>query len=130
MRKILIAEDDFFIRDVYEEIFEGNSYEVEVAADGDEALERIKSQPFDMILLDIMMPKISGLDLLSQTRKSETPNKNTPIFIITNIGKQDIIEEANKLGMNGYFIKSQFTPQELVNEINKFFNDKNKSDLI
>jgi CheY-like chemotaxis protein len=124
MRKILIAEDDFFIRDVYKEIFTGNGYEVEAVADGDEALVRIKSQLFDMILLDIMMPKSSGIDVLSQTRKIETSNKNTPIFIITNIGEQNVIEEAFKMGMDGYMIKAQFTPQQIVDEINKFLTDK------
>lgn len=124
MKKILIAEDDFYIRDIYMEIFQSNGYEVEVAVDGEDALAKIKSMLFDMILLDIMMPKASGMDVLVQTRETETPNKTTPVFMITNLGEQNIIEKAFKFGADGYIIKSQFNPQQVVNEINKFLTDK------
>ncbi|MBU4099346.1 response regulator [Patescibacteria group bacterium] len=124
MKKILIAEDDFFIRDVYMEIFQNNGYEVEIAVDGEDALVKIKSKLFDMILLDIMMPKASGMDILSQTRKIETPNKITPIFMVTNLSEQNIIEEAFKFGTDGYIIKSQYTPQQVVDEINNFLAGK------
>lgn len=124
MKKILIAEDDFFIRDVYSKTFSLNGYEVHAVADGQEASLKIKEQAYDMILLDIMMPKITGIDLLVETRTLETPNKSTPIFMITNLGQQSIIEEVFKMGMDGYIIKSQFSPQQIVNEINKFLTDK------
>ncbi len=124
MKKILIAEDDFFIRDVYKEIFETNDYEVQSAFDGENALTKIKSQPFDMILMDIMMPKLKGIEVLAQTRSQENPNKRTPAFFITNVREQNIINEAFKMGIDGYIIKSQFTPQQIVDEINKFLTDK------
>jgi CheY-like chemotaxis protein len=124
MKKILIAEDDFFIRDVYGEIFQSNGYEVELASDGEESLIKIKSQPFDMILLDIMMPKFKGIEVLVQTRGQETPNKITPVFFITNVAEQNIIDEAFKAGMDGYIIKSQYNPQQIVDEINKFLKSK------
>lgn len=124
MKKILIAEDDYFIRDAYKEIFQGNDYEVATATDGADALIKLESQLFDMILLDIMMPKMSGIDVLTQTRQLGTYNKNTPVFFITNVGEQNIIEQAFKIGMDGYIIKSQFTPQQIVDEINKFLIDK------
>ncbi len=121
MRKILITEDDFFIRDIYSKVFSLSGYEVQVAVDGLEALEKIKTQPFDMILLDIMMPRMTGIDVLKNVRALETPAKNTPIFIITNLGQQNVIEEAFKLGMDGYIMKSQVSPQQIVDEINNFF---------
>jgi len=124
MRKILIAEDDFFIRDIYSKVFSLSGYEVAVAADGAEALEKIKSQQYDMILLDIMMPRMTGIDVLKNVRGLESPTKNVPIFIITNLGQQNVIEEAFKLGMDGYILKSQVTPQQIVDEINNFFINK------
>lgn len=127
MKKILIAEDDFFIRDVYSKVFSLSKYEVHVAVDGAEALEKIKKEPFDIILLDIMMPRMTGIDVLKNVRALETPAKNTPIFIITNLGQQSVIEEAFKFGMDGYIIKSQVTPQQLVDEINNFFANKGAS---
>lgn len=130
MKKILIAEDDFFIRDIYGQIFGMNGYEAQLVGDGQEALTKIQEQVFDIILLDIMMPKLNGIEVLRQTRSTEVPNKNTPIFLITNVGQDSIIEEAFKLGMDGYIIKSKFTPQQIVDEINAYLANKdNLSDL-
>jgi CheY-like chemotaxis protein len=124
MRKILIAEDDFFIRDIYSKVFSLSGYQVEVAVDGIDALEKIKTKQYDMILLDIMMPRMTGLDVLKSVRTLSTPAKNTPIFIITNLGQQNVIEDAFKLGMDGYILKSQVSPQQIVDEINNFFINK------
>jgi len=124
MRKILIAEDDYYIRDVYKEIFELSGYEVTVAVDGADALNKIKSQPFDMILLDVMMPQLSGIDVLRALRGMNSPVKSTPVYMITNLGQDQVIEEAFQSGMDGYIIKSQVTPQQLVDEINNFFANK------
>ena len=124
MRKILIAEDDFFIRDIYSKVFSLAGYNVQVAVDGADAFDKIKTQQFDMILLDIMMPRMTGIDVLKSVRALNTPAKTTPIFIITNLGQQNVIEEAFKLGMDGYILKSQVSPQQIVDEINNFFINK------
>lgn len=124
MRKILIAEDDFFIRDIYSKVFSLSGYDVKVAVDGNDAFEKIKTEQFDMILLDIMMPRMTGIDVLKGVRALSTPAKSTPIFIITNLGQQNVIEEAFKLGMDGYILKSQVSPQQIVDEINNFFVNK------
>jgi CheY-like chemotaxis protein len=124
MRKILIAEDDFFIRDVYSKTFSLAGYEVAVAVDGLDAVNQVKSQQFDIILLDIMMPQMSGIQVLRSIRALETPAKNTPVFMITNLGQQNIIEEAFQAGMDGYIIKSEVTPQQILDEINTFFASK------
>lgn len=124
MRKILIAEDDFFIRDIYSKVFSLAGYEAQVAEDGAIAFEKIKAGSFDMILLDIMMPKMTGLEVLQHVRSLEPPIKNTPIFIITNLGQQNIIEDAFKMGMDGYIIKAQVTPQQIVEEVNAYFSNK------
>ena len=126
MKKILIAEDDFFIRDIYSKIFSLSNYEVHVAVDGADAVDKIKeqAQPFDMILLDIMMPKKTGIEVLRDLRSLPEPAKNTPVFLITNLGQEGVIEEAFKMGMDGYIIKSQFNPQQIVNEIDTFFKNK------
>jgi len=124
MRKLLIAEDDFFIRDIYSKVFSLSGYDVQVAVDGVDAFEKIKAQQYDMILLDIMMPRMTGIDVLKNVRALSTPSKDTPIFIITNLGQQNVIEEAFKLGMDGYILKSQVSPQQIVDEINNFFLNK------
>lgn len=126
MKKLLIAEDDFFIRDIYNQVFSMAGYTIELAVDGEDALKKIKAQatPYDMILLDIMMPKVTGLDVLRQLRTMSAPVKETSVFILSNLGQQNIIEEAFKIGMDGYIIKSQMTPQQIVDEINTYFTNK------
>jgi len=124
MKKILIAEDDFFIRDIYSKVFSLAGYEVLLAIDGEDALQKLKTQLYDMILLDIMMPKVTGLDVLKQLRAMPAPAKDTPVFVLSNLGQQNVIEEAFKIGMDGYIIKSQMTPQQIVAEINTFFDNK------
>ncbi len=125
MKKILIVEDDFFIRDVYSRIFSISGFDVQVAIDGLDGLEKIKgSQVYDIILLDAMMPKMSGIEVLGALRSLNTSVKDTPVFIITNLGQQQLIDDAFKLGMDGYIIKSQVTPQQLVDEINTFLKGK------
>lgn len=126
MKRVLIAEDDFFIRDIYSKVFSVAGYTVELAVDGQDALDKIKAspQPYDMLLLDIMMPKVTGLDVLRQLRTMPVPFKDTSVFILSNLGQQSIIEEAFKIGMDGYIIKSQMTPQQIVDEINTYFENK------
>jgi len=124
MRKILIAEDDFFIRDIYSKVFSLSGYDVKVAVDGVDAFEKIKAEHYDMVLLDIMMPRMTGIDVLKNVRSLNTPTKSIPIFIITNLGQQNVIEEAFKLGMDGYILKSQVSPQQIVDEINNYFLNK------
>ncbi len=126
MKRVLIAEDDFFIRDIYSKVFSVSGYTVELAVDGQDALDKIKAspQPYDMILLDIMMPKVTGLDVLRQLRAMPSPFKDISVFILSNLGQQSIIEEAFKIGMDGYIIKSQMTPQQIVDEINTYFENK------
>ncbi|MEK7570749.1 MAG: response regulator [Patescibacteria group bacterium] len=125
MKKILIAEDDFFIRDIYSKIFTLSEYDVITAVDGADALEKLQNQAFDIVLLDIMMPKMTGLDVLKALRQQlPPPAKDTPVFLITNLGQDEVIEEAFKMGMDGYIIKSQVNPQQVVDEINTFFKSK------
>ena len=125
MKKILIAEDDFFIRDIYSKVFSLSGYDVQVAVDGMDALEKIKANNFEMVLLDIMMPRMTGIDVLRNVRTTlQPPQKDIPIFIITNLGQQNVIEDAFKLGMDGYILKSQVSPQQIVDEINNYFINK------
>ena len=125
MKRILIVEDDFFIRDIYSRIFSISGFEVQVAADGLEGLEKVKGQViFDIILMDIMMPNMSGIELLKAIREIDAPVKDTSVFMITNLGQQDIIDKAFRLGMDGFILKSQVTPKQIVDEVNSFFARK------
>jgi DNA-binding response OmpR family regulator len=120
MKKILIVEDDFYIKDIYEKSFRGGGYEVYTAVDGSEALSMVKGMMFDIILLDIMLPKVTGVDVLKELRKEGEKTTNIPVFMTTNLGQENIIKEAFRIGADGYFIKAQIPPRDLVREIDKF----------
>src|SRR3989344_42398 len=122
MKTILIVEDDFHIQDIYRMAFlKTGNYSVETASDGQEALVKLRAHVYDLILLDIMLPKVTGIDVLRAMRSPSSPTRDTPIILITNLGQEDIIKEAFKIGADGYLIKAQFTPQDVVTEVDAFF---------
>lgn len=118
--KILIVEDDQFIREFYEELFVQEGYEVDTASDGEAALTKIGQGNWSIILLDIMLPKIDGLGVLKEL-KNKFPNvKNGPIIVLTNLGNSTVINQAFNMGASGYLIKSALNPEEVLAEIKKF----------
>lgn len=122
MKTILLVEDDFHIQEIYRTTFiKTGNYTVETASDGQEALVKLGSHIYDLILLDIMLPKVTGIDVLRAMRAPTSPTKDTPIILITNLGQEDIIKEAFKIGADGYLIKAQFTPLDVVKEVDAFF---------
>lgn len=126
MKKIFIIEDDLYIRELYERAFKRAGYEVEIASDGKEAMEKTEKQTFDLILLDIMLPKVTGIDVLTSLRGPDSTSKDTPVFLITNLGHEDVIKQAFKIGAEGYLLKSKITPRILVKEIDSFFAKQKK----
>lgn len=125
MKKILLADDDFYIRDLYTLVFSKTpQYELQMANDGAETMEKIKNTVYDLILLDIMMPKYSGVDVLKLLRSLQPPVNQTPVYIITNLSQQDVLDELSKLGVEGFLIKADLTPMQVLGVVNKFFNQK------
>ncbi|MFZ5424736.1 MAG: response regulator [Patescibacteria group bacterium] len=121
-KKIFLIEDEVFIRDLYKKILTDAGYAVKTANDGEEALEVLKTdEVFDLILLDIMLPKLTGLEVLRALREGEASVGNTPIYLLTNLGEDNIINEAYRLGADGYLLKAKYLPRQLVEEIDKFF---------
>jgi len=128
MKRILIAEDDFYIRDIYARIFINAGYDTTTAFDGKDALDKIRINPiYDMLLLDILMPRMNGIDVLKAIRNLNPPKDQTPVYIISNLGQESIIEEAFQIGLDGYVIKAQVTPQRIVDEINLFLKKHAKN---
>ncbi|OGC50359.1 hypothetical protein A2716_04090 [candidate division WWE3 bacterium RIFCSPHIGHO2_01_FULL_40_23] len=121
-KKILIIEDEIFIRELYQKVLEGAGYEVVGVQDGIEGLDIVKKQKFDLILLDIMLPKMTGIDVLKEIRKDEDEKlKNIPIYLLTNLGQESIIKEAFKIGADGYLLKAKYLPNQIVTEVDAFF---------
>lgn len=118
MKKILIAEDDFYVLDLYKSAFSTAGYEVETAENGEIVLAKLKNTNYDVLLLDIMLPKVSGTEIINWCRAENSPAKKTLIFVITNLDEEVFIKKVIAQGANGYFIKAKITPDSLVDGIN------------
>ena len=116
MIKILLAEDDLFLRDIYEEVLKSESYDVTVAKDGTEALEKFKDGGWDLVLLDVIMPGMSGVDVLQSLGSSSIHTLAHHIVFMTNI---DEIKTLGQLliSTDGYILKSSVTPDQFVNKV-------------
>ncbi len=116
--KILLAEDDSMIADIYQKKFEVLKYEVAVATGGKEVLKKVREGKFDLILLDLVFPEIGGMELLKQIKK-ENYSPGAKVVIFSNLNEEENRKEAFQLGADGFIHKSQFTPEEALEEIKK-----------
>jgi DNA-binding response OmpR family regulator len=120
--KILLVEDDPFLIDIYQKKLKDSGFEVEVARDGERALEILKRKNFDLMLLDIVLPKIDGWKILEEIKEMKKERKDLEkmkIIIWSNLGEKEDVEKGFSLGATSYLIKANFTPTEVVKEIKK-----------
>ncbi|MFZ2153610.1 MAG: response regulator [Candidatus Moraniibacteriota bacterium] len=113
---ILIAEDDEFIRDIYNRIFTMNGYTVILATNGTEAIEKLEEAVPNLILLDIMMPYQNGKEVFKKI-KSDDRLKDVPVVFLTNVSAQDDLEQELLDQADKYLIKAHFTPKEVLDEV-------------
>jgi CheY-like chemotaxis protein len=124
-KKILVVEDEQFLRDLYVQILTDEGYQVDQAVDGQEAYDAIEKDGYDLVLLDIMLPKMDGLTVLERLHVQNPMTSNKHIVLMTNLGQDQIIARALKLDIRGYLIKSDYTPEQLLQEIKNYLNEKN-----
>jgi CheY-like chemotaxis protein len=124
-KRVLIVEDDQFLREFYEELLESEGMMVETAADGESAFNKIHEGGFDLILLDIMLPKKDGLQILKETKVNPAVKPNGPIVVLTNIGQDSIIKNCFEAGAAGYMIKSALNPDQVLQEIHNYLQISN-----
>lgn len=113
--KILVVDDEEVIRDVCSQILQGEGYQVETAASGMEALRLVSDSAFDAVITDIMMPDMSGLELLEIIK--QTSLDISPI-VITGLGTFEMATQSDRLGAREFVVKP-FTPDELANAVRK-----------
>lgn len=116
-KKILIVEDDQFLREFYQELLQGEGYVVDAAVDGEMGEQKLMQGGYDLVMLDIMMPKKDGLQVLRNLKAKPPTTPNGPIVVLTNLGHDSIIKQCFDLGASGYLIKSALNPDQVIQEI-------------
>ncbi len=119
--KILVVEDEQYLRDLYTDILTEEGYSVESAEDGNQGLEKIKKGGWDLVLLDIILPGVDGIEIMKQVKRYPPSVPNKKVIYLTNLDKDKEMEQAMALG-DGYIIKSQITPDVLLGKIKTFLN--------
>lgn len=124
-KKILIIEDEEYLAEMYKTKLVIEGYEVNIARDGEIGLALAKSEQPDFILLDIVLPKKDGYEILRELRSDEKTRK-IKIYAWTNLGQAAEIKRGLEGGADGYWVKANLTPKQLVENINKVFADEEK----
>jgi DNA-binding response OmpR family regulator len=123
--KVAIIEDDIAIVQMYRTKFENEGYEVETAGDGQTGLELIESFQPDVILLDLMMPNMTGLDMLQQLR-AQPGGKDAKVIVLTNMGDTETATRVYKMAADDYIVKAEMTPKQVADRL-KALLDKPKA---
>lgn len=122
-KKVMVVDDDLYIRELYVEILNDEGYVVDSAVNGEDAYSKLKNGGYDLILLDIMMPKMDGLGVMEALQKTEPPIKNGPIIVLTNLDHDPLIKDAISRGASAFIIKADITPEDLLIQVRKFLGE-------
>lgn len=120
-KRVLIIDDDRYLLDIYSVKFNEEGYEVDTAAGGQEALEKMDGGDYSVVLLDIVMPSMDGFEVLQKIEEKQFAT-NTPIIILSNQGQPDDIKKAKNYNVDGYIVKASTVPSEVVNEVAEIAN--------
>jgi len=117
-KHVLIVEDDVFLSGIYKKKFEVEGFKVSVAENGEKGLADAKKKKPDIILLDILLPKLDGFAVLKAI-KADDGAKDIPVILLTNLGQKDDVEKGVEMGAEDYLIKIHFKPSEVVDKVRK-----------
>lgn len=115
-KKILIIEDDANLRNVLEEFFEAEKMLVKTASDGESGLKSLRDFLPDVVILDIILPKKDGYEIIKEI-KSDEKIKDIPVILLTNLGGLNDIEKALALGATTYLVKGDYQVKEIVEKV-------------
>jgi two-component system, OmpR family, alkaline phosphatase synthesis response regulator PhoP len=119
--KVAIIEDDIAIVQMYRTKFEAEGYRVETAGDGETGLELIASFLPDIILLDLMMPNMNGLDMLQKLR-AQPGGKDAKVVVLTNMGDTETATRVYKMAADDYIVKAEMTPKDVADRVKKLLS--------
>lgn len=123
--KILLVEDDKFLQKILTTKFAKDDFEVLLASDGEEGLAKIRSQNPEIVLLDLILPKMTGFDLMTEMR-STIKDKSIAVIILSNLGQPEDIARAKELGALDFMIKSEVSMSAIVQKVKSVYSDRQK----
>jgi len=121
MTKVLIVEDEEALSSIVKEEFKNQGYDAKIAKDGEEALKMAKSFRPNILLLDLILPKKGGLDVLKEL-KADDELKNIPVIVLSNLAEDESIKKALVLGATDYFVKTQHSIYEVIEKVQKYIS--------
>jgi len=121
-KNILLIEDEPLLGALLKQKLEKSGFDVTLLRDGAQALEYLKANKPDLVLLDIILPKISGFELMEKIQ-SDSGFQSPPIIIVSNLGQDSDIKKGEKLGAVGYFVKARISMEDLVEKVARFLRE-------
>jgi DNA-binding response OmpR family regulator len=118
IKHVLLVEDDTFLANIYKTKFEMEGFKVTVAENGEAGLDEAKKKKPDIVLLDVLLPKMDGFTVLKHM-KDDASVASIPVILLTNLGQKDDVEKGLELGAVDYLIKAHFKPSETVAKVKK-----------
>ncbi|MFA5083952.1 MAG: response regulator [Candidatus Paceibacterota bacterium] len=122
MKNVLLVEDEAFLANLLKSRLEKEGLVTQVARDGEEALKLLKEAKFDLVLLDIILPKLSGFEVL-ESMQADPQLQGVPVMIISNLGQESDISRGQSLGTVEYFVKAKVSIDDLVVHVKKYLKE-------
>ncbi len=116
MKKVLIIEDEEILCNLLQKKVSSAGYETYIARDGEEGIKKVREVQPDLVLLDIVMPKMGGFEVLEEMNKDEKLS-SIPVVVVSNSGQPVEIDRAQKLGVKDWLVKTEFDPQEVMDKV-------------
>lgn len=121
--KVLLVEDEEFIRDLFKRQLDLSGFNTDAFGTGKDGLSALSKNAYDLVLLDIMLPDINGLQILQTIRQNQA-NKGIAVVLLTNLGQDAVIKQGFELGADGYLVKAAYTPDQIVQEVKNIMQKK------
>lgn len=118
-KRILVIDDDLYIREIYEEVLKKEGYEVESGQDGQEGLAKLQQGGYDLVLLDVRMPKLDGIAVLDALSQQPPQKPNGPIILLTNSITDPAMENVKEKGVTLTLVKADLIPPDLITHVKK-----------
>ncbi len=122
-KKILLVEDDLDLTTFYQTFLRANGYDVTPATDGEDGWGKLLTGTFDIVLLDIMMPKLDGIGFLKRREKDSRVN-TIPVVVMTNVGTDGVLAECFRLGVKYYILKVEVNPSDILKILQKAMSEE------